>query len=81
MEVSTVNPYEKIDLHPKSVELLEDINYQNIILPNEINGLFKNNQNVVIYFFSPICPSCLRITPIIIPMAQKWKLKYSCLIY
>lgn len=65
------NPYGKDDLHPKTIEQLKNEHYQNIILPNKLDSKIQNNQSVTVYFYSPVCPHCTRITPIIVPMARE----------
>lgn len=67
------NPYNKSELHPETVKLLDDPNYQNIILPEELEKKLKNKENVIVYFFSSTCPHCKRTTPILMPLAKEMK--------
>lgn len=67
------NPYKKSELHPETVKLLDDPNYQNIILPEELEKKLKNKENVIVYFFSSTCPHCKRTTPILMPLAKEMK--------
>ncbi|MBS4198486.1 thioredoxin family protein [Bacillus sp. FJAT-49732] len=59
------NIYEKPDLHPLTIEQLEDPLYQNIILPADLNNKLEKGEDVVIYFYSPECSFCMQTTPIL----------------
>ncbi|QPA31487.1 thioredoxin family protein [Thermaerobacillus caldiproteolyticus] len=65
------NPYHKKELHPATVEQLDDPNYQNIILPDELEKKLANHETVTVYFYSPTCPHCQRTTPIVVPMTKE----------
>ncbi|ANB59337.1 thioredoxin family protein [Anoxybacteroides amylolyticum] len=65
------NPYKKAELNPATVAQLDDPNYKNIILPDELAKKLKNHETVTVYFYSPTCPHCHKTTPIVIPMAKK----------
>lgn len=64
------NPYGKDTLHPETVKQLDDPNYQNIILPEELDKKIENGEDVTVYFHSPTCPHCVRTTPIVAPLAK-----------
>jgi thiol-disulfide isomerase/thioredoxin len=65
------NPYGKDTLHPETVKQLDDPNYQNIVLPDELDKKLENGEDVTVYFYSPTCPHCVRTTPIVAPLAQE----------
>jgi Thiol-disulfide isomerase and thioredoxins len=65
------NPYKKSSLHPETVKLLDDPNYQNIILPDELETKLNNQEDVIVYFFSSTCPHCKNTTPILMPLAKE----------
>ncbi|MBT2678012.1 thioredoxin family protein [Bacillus sp. ISL-35] len=69
-EKSEGNPYGKDTLHPETVKQLDDPNYQNIILPDELDKKLEAGENVTVYFFSPTCPHCVRTTPVVAPLAK-----------
>ncbi len=65
------NPYPKDDLHPETIELFDDPNYQNLIMPDELAASLENGGTETIYFFSPLCQYCREVTPIIVPLAEE----------
>ncbi|PLR77558.1 thiol reductase thioredoxin [Bacillus sp. V3-13] len=65
------NPYGKSSLHPETVSQLDDPNYQNVILPEELEDKLANKEDVTVYFYSPTCPHCKRTTPIVTPLAEE----------
>lgn len=64
------NPYDKTDLEPATIELLDDPNYQNIILPEELEAMIDNKEDGIVYFFSSTCVYCKKATPILMPIAE-----------
>ena len=70
-KVSANNPYEKSSLHPETVALLDDENYQNIILPDELQQKLENKEDVTVYFFASTCPYCKIATPSLTPLAKE----------
>lgn len=64
------NPYGKDDLHAETVKQLDDPNYQNIVLPDELTDKLDNGEDAVVYFFSPTCPHCQETTPVLMPIAD-----------
>lgn len=64
------NPYGKDTLKTSTIKQLDDPNYQNIILPNEVEKKLKNKEDFIVYFYSPECPHCQRTTPILMPVAK-----------
>jgi thioredoxin-like negative regulator of GroEL len=65
------NVYGKDDLHTATVDQLDDPNYQNIILPDELEAKLENKEDTIVYFFSPICEHCNVTTPVLMPAADK----------
>ncbi|MGG3739049.1 thioredoxin family protein [Aeribacillus pallidus] len=65
------NPYGKDDLDPATMEQLDDPNYQNIILPEELEAKLNNGEDITVYFYSPICPHCKETTPILMPLMDE----------
>ncbi|MBY0123142.1 co-chaperone YbbN [Bacillus sp. S/N-304-OC-R1] len=72
-KVSEENPYGKDTLHPETIAQLNDPNYQNLILPEELKKKLDNKEDVTVYFYSPTCPHCQRTTPVVAPLATKMK--------
>jgi thioredoxin-like negative regulator of GroEL len=64
------NKFKKANLNPATVELLDDPNYQNVVLPEELEEKLKNNEDVTVYFYSSSCIHCKRTTPILAPLAE-----------
>ncbi|MEZ7171619.1 thioredoxin family protein [Sporosarcina sp. OR05] len=65
------NPYGKEDLEQSTIGLLGNENYSNIVLPDELYEKVKSGESVTAYFFSPECPYCMEMTPILMPIAEK----------
>ncbi|WP_404451681.1 thioredoxin family protein [Virgibacillus necropolis] len=65
------NPYGKTDLHQATIDQLEDPNYQNQILPDELSKKLDNGESLTVYFYDPTCPHCRRTTPILVPLAEE----------
>ncbi|WP_102271982.1 thioredoxin family protein [Cytobacillus massiliigabonensis] len=69
-KVTEENPYGKGNLHPETIAQLEDPNYQNLILPDQLEKKLDNKEDVTVYFYSSTCPHCKRTTPIVAPLAK-----------
>lgn len=69
-EKTAGNPYGKDKLHPETVELLDNPDYDNIVTPKEVKEKINSGEDVTVYFFSPLCGYCMETTPIIKPVAQ-----------
>lgn len=67
---SAGNPYGKSKLHPATLELLNDENYQNIILPEELESALATQEDITVYFYSPTCQFCKETTPRLVPLAE-----------
>lgn len=63
------NPYDTDDLAPETIDQLNDENYQNIILPGELEEKIASGDDVYAYFFSPTCVYCQAFTPVLMPLA------------
>ncbi|QMT18392.1 thioredoxin family protein [Planococcus maritimus] len=64
------NPYDTDDLEPSTIDQLDDENYQNIALPEDVNEQIQNGEPTTVYFFSPTCQFCQQTTPILMPVAD-----------
>lgn len=65
------NPYGTDNLKQSTIDLLNDENYQNIILPDALEEKIASGEGVVGYFFSPECPHCKNYTPKLMPIADE----------
>lgn len=72
-KVSEKNPYGKDNLHPETIAQLDDSNYQNLILPDELEKKLDNKKDVTVYFYSSTCGHCKNTTPIVAPLAKDMK--------
>ena len=70
-KISEDNPYKKSSLHPETVALLNDKNYQNIILPEELDQKLADQGEATVYFFQSTCGYCKQATPILSPLAKE----------
>lgn len=62
------------DYKPKAqatIDQLGDKNYQNIILPDDLQKKIDAGEETYAYFFSPTCSHCVATTPILMPAADK----------
>lgn len=64
------NPYGTDDLNPATIDQLDDENYQNIALPDEVNEQIQSGDPTTVYFFSPTCQYCQQTTPVLMPVAD-----------
>lgn len=65
------NPYNKENLKASTIDQLDDPNYQNLILPDELAVSLKNKENKTVYFYSPECIHCQKTTPVVAPLAEE----------
>jgi thioredoxin 1 len=65
------NPYDTDNLKQSTIDLLDDKNYQNIILPDALEEKIASGEGVVGYFFSPECSHCKNYTPKLMPIADE----------
>ena len=64
------NPYEKTDLAQSTIDILNDKNFQNIILPDDLEKKISSGDKVMVYFFKSDCIHCKKMTPILMPLAK-----------
>ena len=65
------NPFGKTNLHPETIKQLDDPNYENIILPQELDEKFEAGESFTIYYYSPTCPACEAASPVLVPKAEE----------
>jgi thiol-disulfide isomerase/thioredoxin len=65
------NPYGTNNLSQETIDQLDDPNYQNIILPEELETKLNNKEDVTVYFYASDCPHCKRTTPVLMPLAEE----------
>lgn len=65
------NPYGTENLKQSTIDLLDDENYQNIILPDALRKKIDSGEPVVAYLFSPECQHCREMTPRLMPIAKE----------
>ncbi|WP_075619934.1 thioredoxin family protein [Paenisporosarcina indica] len=65
------NPYGTDDLQQETIDQLNDKNYQNIILPDDLKEEIESGEPVTAYFFSPICVHCKAMTPVLMPVVEE----------
>lgn len=78
------NPYDTDNLDPATINQLNDENYQNIVLPAELEEQIASGDPTTVYFFSPTCIHCQNTTPILMPVAEDMDvdvLQYNLLEY
>ncbi|TFE30785.1 thioredoxin family protein [Cohnella luojiensis] len=59
------------DLYPATREILNDPNYNNIMLPDELEEKLTNKESFFVYFFASDCPHCRATTPQLKPLADE----------
>jgi thioredoxin-like negative regulator of GroEL len=70
-QIGDNNPYKKTDLQQATIDQLDDPNYQNIILPEQLEKKLKDKEDVTVYFFASDCPHCKVTTPVLMPLAEE----------
>ena len=65
------NPYDTDNLQQSTIDLLDDENYQNIILPNNLQAKIESGEGVFAYMFSPECGHCMNFTPKLMNVAEQ----------
>lgn len=65
------NPFGKDDLHTSTIAQLKDENYQNQILPKELDEKLAAGEDLLVYFYSPECGFCRQATPLLVPTADE----------
>lgn len=59
------------ELNPATRELLNNENYQNIILPAALDEKVENKEDFLVYMFSSTCIYCKETTPQIMPIVNE----------
>ncbi len=65
------SPYDKENLEASTIDLIDNENYQNIIMPDELEKKIASGEPVTAYFFSPLCSYCMEMTPVLMPIADE----------
>lgn len=65
------NPYGTENLKQSTIDLLGNENYNNIILPEDLEKKIAAGDEVTAYFFSPECGYCMEMTPVLMPIANE----------
>lgn len=65
------NAYGDKELQQQTIDQLDDENYQNIMLPDELEKKIAAGEDVNAYFFSPDCVHCQAFTPVLMPIADE----------
>lgn len=76
-KVTEENPYGKSNLHPETIAQMDDPNYQNLILPDQLEKKLDKKEDVTVYFYSPTCSHCQRTTPVVSPLAKDMKINLT----
>ncbi|MEO2204242.1 thioredoxin family protein [Paenibacillus pabuli] len=58
-------------LNPATRELLDDPNYQQIILPDDLKSKIENKDSFFVYFFASDCSHCRATTPQLMPLVDE----------
>jgi len=58
-------------LNPETVKQLNDSNYQNVILPADLDKRLANKESFFQYFYSSTCPHCKLTTPVLVPIEKE----------
>ncbi|AEI40204.1 thioredoxin family protein [Paenibacillus mucilaginosus] len=58
-------------LHPETLKLLDDPNYQSIILPAALDKKLAAKEDFFVYYFASTCPHCKVTTPVLMPVAKE----------
>ena len=70
-QASEGNPYGKSKLKQATISQLDDPNYENQILPDELAERLADKESLTVYFYSPECAYCRETSPVIVPMAEE----------
>lgn len=64
------NPYDTNNLNQATIDLLDDKNYQNIIVPQALEEKIASGEKTLAYMFSPTCTYCKSFTPTLMAVAS-----------
>ncbi|MDV2683340.1 thioredoxin family protein [Alkalihalophilus lindianensis] len=70
-EQAAGNQFGKERIHPETAKLVDDPNYQNVILPEELDETIANGGEATVYFYSSTCPYCKEATPRLVSLAEE----------
>lgn len=65
------NPYGKETLNPATVAQLNNPLYDNQILPDQLKERLSRKEETYVYFYSPLCEHCERVTPYLVPLTKQ----------
>lgn len=68
---SANNPYKKEDLHQETIDQLDDPLYGNIIVPEDLDQMLEDKEDVTVYYYSPTCVYCQKTTPVVVPLTEE----------
>jgi len=71
MKPDTVYGKPEDKLWPETRAQLNDPNYSNLILPDELETKLKNKDSFFVYFYASNCPHCQATTPKLKPLADE----------
>lgn len=63
--------YNKDDLAPETIALLDNPNYQDLILPEKLEEKIKNKETFTLYFYSSDCIYCMEATPNLVSLSKE----------
>ncbi|RCW69672.1 thioredoxin family protein [Saliterribacillus persicus] len=69
---SADNPYNKETLKQGTIEQLDNPDYDNQILPDELEEQVSSGEDLTVYFYSPDCVYCKEATPVLIPITEEY---------
>lgn len=69
--VNENNPYGKERLHQETIDQLNDPLYDNIVVPEDLDQMLEDGEDVTVYYYSPTCVYCQRTTPILVPITEE----------
>ncbi|WP_042224568.1 thioredoxin family protein [Oceanobacillus manasiensis] len=64
------NPYGDKKLEQGTIDQLDDPNYGNQIMPDELQETVESGEAVTVYFYDPLCVHCQNTTPYLVPLAE-----------
>ncbi|PGM88495.1 thioredoxin family protein [Bacillus cereus] len=58
----------------------EQVNYyKNQITPEQLQEDLSNHKEKIVYFYKTTCPHCLKVSPIVVPMAENMEINMQVL--
>ncbi|MFD0674270.1 thioredoxin family protein [Cohnella sp. GCM10027633] len=71
LKEDTVYGMPEDDLYPDTRALLDDPNYDNILLPDKLDQMIADKKSFFVYYFAANCPHCKFTTPQLKPVADE----------